>query len=197
MRSALVLCGGKSSRMGRDKASLPFDGEALVARVSRIAREVAPDVVWVARPGQALPPDTARVVRDAHEGLGPLSAMATGLGEVSGDLVFVTACDTPLLRPEVAARLFDLIGPHDACVPVVEGFVMTLCAVYRRTVVTEAERLVAARQLAVRGLLDRLDVTRVDAAVFRDIDPELESFVSCDTPAQFAAALQRVRPTRR
>jgi len=191
MRSALVLCGGESLRMGRDKATLPFAGEALVARVSRLVSQAVDEVVWVARPGQDLPATTATVVRDAEEGLGPLSALAAGLRAVSGDLVFVTACDTPLLRPAVAARLFDLAGAHDACVPVLGGVAMTLCAVYRRTVADEAERLVAARQLAVRGLLDRVNVKRVDAAAFRDIDPQLDSFLSCDTPAQVADALRR------
>lgn len=191
MRSALVFCGGESLRMGTDKATLLFHGETLVARMSRLASAAADEVVWVARPGQPLPPTTATVVRDAEEGLGPLSALATGLRAASGDLVFVTACDTPLLQPAVAARLFDLIGGYDACVPVRDGFTMTLCAVYRRTVAGEAGRLVAARQLAVRGLLDRLNVRRVDAAVFRDIDPQLDSFLSCDTPAQLADAARR------
>ncbi len=177
--------------MGQDKATRPFHGETLVARVSRLVSGAVDEVVWVARRGQDLPPTTATVVRDAEEGLGPLSALATGLRAVSGDLVFVTACDMPLLRPAVIARVFDLIGDHDACVPVVDGLTMTLCAVYRRTAVAEAERLVAARQLAVRGLLDRLNVKRVDAAVFRDIDPQLDSFLSCDTPAQLADAARR------
>ena len=190
MKSAIVLCGGQSVRMGRDKASLSFGHETLLTRVVRIVSSVAGDVVVVARKDQIVPAGFT-VVRDPVDGQGPLAGIVTGLHASRGDRVFVTACDMPLLRPAVIVRLFDLVGDADVCVPTVGGHTMTLCAVYRRAVLPYAEALLAAGQHSLRALIDRVDAKRIDAAAFRDIDPKLESVFSCDTPETYAEALRR------
>lgn len=196
MRSALVLCGGYSTRMGRDKAWLPVEGEPMLARVSRLVATVAPDVVWVARPGQVLPDPSPVVVRDPQEGLGPLAAVAAGLHVVKGDAAFVTSCDAPLIRPALVERLFDRLGAHDACVPIAGGFQMTLCAVYRRAAAGEADRLVAEGKRRLRDWLEALDVARVDAGELADVDPDLESFLGANTPGQYAEVIGRLAARR-
>jgi len=200
MNSGIVLCGGQSLRMGRDKASLPCGDETLLTRAIRLVGTIVDDVVVVAAKGQLVPDIDGRaknehpaivVVRDPVEAQGPLAGIVTGLHASRGDLVFVTACDMPLLRPPVIARLFDLIGDADACVPIVGEHAMTLCAVYRRAVLPYADALLAAGQRSVRGLIDRVDARTVDAAEFRDIDPQLDSFFSCDTPQAYQEVLRR------
>lgn len=193
-RSALVLCGGRSARMGRDKAWLPFGGEALLVRVTRIVSSVVPDVTWVARPGQDLPPRPpgVAVVRDPLDSQGPLAALAAALPQARGELVFVTGCDMPFLQPRLIERLFHLIGPEAACVPEVDGFPMTMCAVYRRSVAPTASALVAEGSLSLRDLLEAIVTRRIDAADLRDVDPALESFIGCDTPERYAAAVARL-----
>src|SRR5262245_55084723 len=118
--SAIVLCGGRGTRMGRDKAVLAFGSETMLARVVRLVREVADDVVLVAREGQPLP-GGFEAVRDPAEGLGPLAGIAVGLGAIRGEHAFVAACDMPLLRPALAQRLVELSQGVEACVPVVDG----------------------------------------------------------------------------
>lgn len=176
--------------MGRDKAELPFGDETLLTRTIRIVEAAVNDLVVVARADQLVPANTV-VVRDPVDDQGPLVAIVTGLHSSRGEFVFVTACDTPLLKPAVIVRLFDLIGDADVCVPVDGGHVMTLCAVYRRAILPYADALVAAGQRSVRALIDRVDAKRVDAAGFRDIDPGLDSFFSCDTPERYEAARRR------
>lgn len=201
MRSGLVLCGGQSSRMGRDKASLPFGDETLLTRAVRLVGSVVDDVVVVARKDQSVPDIERRhlgrhptivVVRDPVPAQGPLAGIVTGLHASRGDLVFVTACDMPLLQTTVIARLFDLIGDADVCVPVVGEDSMTMCAVYRRAVVPYAEALLAAGQTSVRALVERVNATKIDAAQLRDVDPQLDSFFSCDTPELYQEALRRL-----
>jgi molybdenum cofactor guanylyltransferase len=188
--SGIVLCGGFSRRMGRDKASLPFGGESLLARVMRIVRDVTPDVVAVAREGQFLP-DGIVAVRDAAEGLGPLAGMAAGLRAVRSDRAFVTACDLPLLRPPLIRRIFELSDGYDACVPVIEGWPMTLCAVYRTSLAELADRLVEEGDVGPRTMLALVRTRLVEADELRDADPGLDSFRDCNTPQRYAAALAR------
>jgi len=187
--SAIVLCGGRSSRMGRDKAALPFGPETLLERVVRLVSEAAGEVVLVAREGQALP-GGLEAVRDPAEGLGPLAGIAVGLAAVRGERAFVAACDMPLLRPALAVRLCELLGEHDACVPVIDGFPVPTCAVYARRVAGRASELVAARELRPRTLLAGLRVRYVPGDDLRDVDPRLESFLDCDTEAGYRAALR-------
>jgi len=176
--------------MGRDKLSLPFGGETMLARVLRTVRQVAPDVVLVAREGQALPATGLEAVRDPAEGLGPLAAIAVGLSSLHTDRAIVVACDMPLLRPAMLRRLLDLAEGRDACVPVLDGFAIPTCAVYRRELATLASELVAARQLSPAALLERVNARYVDAADLRDVDPALESFRDCNTPERYFEALR-------
>jgi molybdenum cofactor guanylyltransferase len=178
--------------MGQDKASLPFGGEILLARVIRIVREAADDVVVVAREGQILP-EGFEAVRDPAEGLGPLAGIAVGLRNITSDRAFVTGCDMPLLRSELIRRLVDLSNGYDAAVPVIDGYFMTTTAVYARSVVPAAEALIAKRELATRRLLDHVRVRTIEPAELRHVDPDLDSFRTCNTAADYADALRRLR----
>jgi molybdopterin-guanine dinucleotide biosynthesis protein A len=176
--------------MGRDKAFLPFGAETLLARVVRLVREAADEVVLVAREGQRLP-DGMDAVRDPAEGFGPLAGIAAGLAAITSERALVAAVDMPLLRPALALRLLELSQGFEACLPVVDGFPVPTCAVYAKSVAASAAELVAARQLRTSGLLERVKTRLVGVNELRDLDPELESFLDCDTPADYQAALRR------
>lgn len=175
--------------MGRDKLSLPFGHETMLARVLRAVRQVVTDIVLVAREGQPLPPGV-EAVRDPAEGLGPLAAIGVGLAALHADRALVVACDMPLVRPALLRRLIELSEGWDACVPVVGGFAVPTCAVYRPAIGTLTNELVAARQLKPASLLGRVRTRYVEADALRDVDPALESFRDCDTPDGYAEALR-------
>jgi len=188
--SAVVLCGGRSSRMGRDKAALPFGPETLLARVVRLVQTVADDVVVVGHTTQSLP-DGVRVVNDPVEGLGPLAGLATGLADVRGDRTLLLGCDMPLLAPALLHRLLALAGDADACVPLVDGVPMTTCAVYATRVLPVAQEQLAGGMRSLRALLEGVSVRWVTADELRDADQDLLSFWDCDTPERYETALTR------
>ena len=189
----IVLCGGRSSRMGRPKASLPIGGEPMLARVVRVAAEVAEFVVVVAAPGQKLPdlPAGLEVVRDPVEGNGPLQGIATGLTALAGraDAAVVTGCDTPFLLATFLARLVAFRGEAAACVPVVEGVPRPLPGVYAVGVLAEVRALLAAGRLRLGGLLERVPTRLVTPAELADTDPMLDSLRNVNTPDDYARAL--------
>lgn len=176
--------------MGRDKASLPFGDEILLGRVLRIVKQAADDVVVVAREGQELPAGF-EAVRDPAEGLGPLAGLMVGLRHVKAERAFLTACDVPFLRPALIGRLIDLSVGADAAVPVIDGYPMMTTAVYSRSVAPVVEALIAKRALRARNLLDHVRVRRIRPDELRDVDPDLESFRTCNTPESYADALRR------
>jgi molybdopterin-guanine dinucleotide biosynthesis protein A len=149
-------------------------------------REVATDVIVVGRRDQP-----SATVHDGVEDQGPLSGIAAGLAASTSDVNIVVACDMPLIKPAVLERLVATIGDHDACVAIVGGHASALCGVYRSRVATDAQALLDSGERRVMRLLDRVQTKRVDAALLRDSDPHLDTFVSVDTAYKYQWALAR------
>lgn len=186
--TAIILCGGRSSRMGQDKGSLAFGDETMLERIVRILRAVSNDVMVVARRNQRVPADVT-LVHDLVEDLGPLAGIAAGLAESRNDLNIVVACDLPLINPRVLERLASMIGDYDACVAVTDGYPSALCGIYRSRLASQARALLDSGERRVMRLLEQANTKRVDGAMLRDIDPDLNTFMSVDTPEKYAEAL--------
>ena len=189
MLTGIILCGGRSTRMGADKGSLAFGGETMLERITRILRGITNDLIIVGRRDQG-----AATVHDAIEDQGPLAGIAAGLNASTTDLNLVVACDMPLINPAVLRRLVAAIEDADVCVAVNDGHASALCGVYRARVAPTAQALFDSGERRVMRLLDQVQTKRVDAAVFRDIDPDLNTFKSCDTPDAYRSALRTLSP---
>ena len=193
--SAIVLCGGKSSRMGSSKAMLPFGEERMLQRVVRVVSSVVgkENVVVVAAPGQQLPSlaSEVTVAYDQQEGRGPLEGLAAGL-EALGDrasAAFATSCDVPLLTPQFVERMFELLGDHDIGVPQDGKFHHPLAACYRISVLKSIQGLLAADRLRPVFLFDEVKTRKVPVDELREVDPELASLTNLNTPEDYLAAL--------
>jgi molybdenum cofactor guanylyltransferase len=189
-RSAIVLCGGLSSRMGRPKALLPWRGRTLVEHVVATLRPLVDDVVVVTSHDLDVPPLDAAIVRDREPKLGPLSGLRDGLAAVRGDLAFATATDAPYLTPEFVRALFAF---GRAAAPEIDGFVQPLSAVYPRALAAVAGDLIAAGRMRLLHLLEAADFRRVRA----DELPEVESTRNLNTPEDYLAAVRRDDPAAR
>lgn len=192
-RGAIVLCGGRSSRMGLPKLGLPFGDETMLHRVARLLATVAGQVLVVAAPDQQVPPLPAGVLlaRDRRAGRGPLEGLAAGLAALPAEVAaaFVTSCDVPLLVPALVERMFDLLGEARIAVPRVEGFYQPLSGVYRRNVLPVVERLLAADRLRPLFLFDEVAVRVVAPTELTDVDPTLASLRNLNRPEDYLAAL--------
>ncbi|MFQ5587132.1 MAG: molybdenum cofactor guanylyltransferase, partial [Thermodesulfobacteriota bacterium] len=133
--SAIILTGGKSSRMGRPKALLLFDGEPLIVHMVRTLERLFAETIVVAAPEQALPPLPVMLVRDEVAYQGPVGGIHYGLRATSREIGFVTSCDVPFLNPPLISYLTRQISSYDVVVPYWQGRFQPLHAVYRRVVV--------------------------------------------------------------
>lgn len=193
-RGAIVLCGGRSTRMGRDKASLLFGTEPMLSRVLRLLDAVVDEIVVVARPRQALPPlrgNTTLVFDDVPD-LGPLGGIAPGLRALSCETAYVTACDVPFLRPAFVNHMFEALGQNDVAVPQAEGYVHALSAVYRKHVYPIAERLLREGWRRPVYLFEEVKTVKVAEADLRRVDPELLTLANLNTPEAYEEALARL-----
>ena len=199
---AVLLCGGKSTRMGRPKAWLPFAGEPLLARIVRRISQAASPIVVVAAPEQELPPLPASVhiVRDAISDRGPLQGLLAGLTALAphAAFAFVSSTDAPFLNPELVRRLETLRseGDHDIAVPRAQGHFHPLAAVYRtsvRTIVADLLDHDLRRPYFVfeRARTRFTDETELLAGpALRAADPHLWSLRNMNTPDDYRDALR-------
>ena len=188
-----MLCGGRSTRMGRPKAWLPAGGEPMLLRVVRVVAEAVGPVVVVAAPGQDVPelPAGVEVVRDGTGGNGPLQGLAAGLDALRGRAAaaLVTGCDYPFLTAAFLRRLCDLRGAADACLPVTEGVPRPLPGVYALGVLGVARELLAAREYRLGALAERVGARLAGSIDFAGVDPGLAALRDVNTPADYARAL--------
>jgi molybdenum cofactor guanylyltransferase len=189
----IVLCGGKSTRMGAPKATLPFGNELMVQRVVRLLGTVVSPVIVVAAQGQSLPPlpDTVAITRDEREARGPLEGIRAGLTALprSIDAAYITSCDVPLLVPAFVERMIDLIDGHDIAVMEIDGFPHPLSALYRRDTLPHVESLLAADRLRPVFLFDAVRTRRVQPEEMTPVDPELKTLRNLNTPEDYRTAL--------
>jgi molybdopterin-guanine dinucleotide biosynthesis protein A len=191
--AGIILCGGKSSRMGSPKALLAFGNETMLQRVVRLLGSVASPIVVVAAPDQSLPglPASIIVTRDEREGRGPLEGLRAGLKALPGtvDLAYVTSCDVPLLVPGFVEQMVELLGDHDIAVMEIDGFSHPLSAVYRRSTLPHVEALLDQDRLRPAFLFDTMRTRRVRPAEMLAVDPELLTLRNLNTPEDYLAAL--------
>ncbi|WP_437224408.1 molybdenum cofactor guanylyltransferase [Planctomicrobium sp. SH661] len=188
--AGIVLCGGRSRRMGRSKASLPFGNETALQRIVRTVRQVTAPVVVVGSTEMQQPalPEDVIFIRDADPFQGPLSGFMTGLKRLSGegDAVFLTGCDVPLLRPEViellAVRLTD-----DVDMAVVDDGerLQPLLAVYRASVLVSVEEMLRSEERSLQALLKRHQLRVVKQDELTVVDPELDCLRGMNTPEEY------------
>lgn len=198
----IILCGGRSSRMGRPKAWLPFAGELMLPRVVRLVSAVTHPVVVVAAREQEVPPLPAgvEIVRDEEEGRGPLQGLAAGLAALDGkaDAAYLSSCDVPLLRPEFARRVIELLenatdsrsGPCEVAVPRVAGFFHPLAAAYRLSVLPQVRELLAANRLRSVFLFDAVSTRVIEPHELASVDLDFHSLRNLNTPEEYAAAVR-------
>jgi len=185
--AGIVLCGGKSSRMGRDKAWLPWRGQPMVAHVVSILRATVEEVVVVASGAMDLPSVDARVVRDREPALGPLAGIREGLEQIDAKFAFVTGTDAPFLSP---AFVEALLSYGCAAAPEIDGHVQTLAAVYPREASERIGAMFAEGRARPLQLLEEFGYRRVSA----DELPDPQSVRGFNTPAEYLAAIRESEP---
>jgi molybdopterin-guanine dinucleotide biosynthesis protein A len=190
---AIVLCGGKSTRMGSPKALLPFGPETMLQRVVRLLADVVSPIVIVAAAEQPLPELRGQVIvaRDEQEGRGPLEGLRAGLTALPPhvDAAYVTSCDVPLLEPAFVRELLDLANGFDIAVVEIDGLPHPLSAVYRRAVLPHVEQLLAVNRLRPVFLFDSVKTRRVRGDEIT-ADPELRTLRNLNTRTDYERALR-------
>jgi molybdopterin-guanine dinucleotide biosynthesis protein A len=196
--AGVILVGGRSRRMGRDKALLPFpDGSALtfVERLSALLAELCKEVLLVARDETSgreysfvCQRQHVRVVYDRAADHGPLMGLYSGLHAASFSHALVLAVDLPFVRPSLLSWLSGFPLTDEILVPRLQGIPQVLLARYPRSLLPTIEACLRAGRRDPRALLAQTPVRFLEEEQLREIDPDLRSFVNVNTPEDFEQA---------
>ncbi len=189
--TAVILAGGKSSRMGQPKALLLFAGEPLIVHMVRRLGQSFSDIVVVAAPDQELPALPATIVRDDVAHQGPVGGIYYGLNAARREICFVTSCDAPFLNLRLIAYLMAQISDFDVVVPFTQDRYQPLHAVYRKQVAPLLRGQLERGELRPIFLYDKVRTRKITEAEMHPHDPESLSFLNMNTPEDYQAALAK------
>lgn len=186
----VVLAGGKSERMGTDKALLKYEGRTMIERAVEVLAKVFGNRVIVASgsAGRFVGLDLPRVIEDAAPGAGPMGGLLAALEGLRGAPVFLAACDMPRLDPVPICEQIREWGAQDAdaLVPVAAGRIQPLHAIYSPACAA------AARTLIESGRRRMQDLVRAVRTRFWTVPAEWEiAFENVNTPADWARISDR------
>jgi len=186
--SAYILAGGKSSRMGKDKAFLALGGLTLLDRALGVARAVAENVAIIG--------DAAKfavhgpVIEDVYRDRGPLGGIHAALSATSTELNLILGVDLPFVNADFLRFLLSLAKRCDAAVtvPSTDGRYEPLCAVYRREFVGVAEAALKSGRNKIDALYDSVSIRKVNADEIIAHGFSVDMFRNLNAPADWERA---------
>lgn len=189
--TALILCGGRSKRMGRPKAFLPFAGRTIIEHLIDTTREVFDEVFLVANEPDQYSHLTVDAVKDILPYRGPLGGILSGLLVSANPYGFVIACDMPLINRKLIRQM--AAQRHDADVVVLShaGGVEPLLGVYSKNCIKPLEESLFSGVLKVQDFLSGLK-----AKVYtpeQSGDNELPPYFNVNTPQDYSQVLMKVK----
>lgn len=189
--SGIVLAGGRSVRMGKDKMQLVWGRYTLLEQTVCRLQGITDDVLVVGGQEGACFLPGARKVQDRYKGRGPLGGIHAGLLEAKHAAVMVLSCDMPFATVELMAFLASKSEEFAAVVPRCEGRVEPLCAVYARSCLPVIEDLLQAGENQVRQVFGKVTTCYVEEAELQRFGDAKQLFFNLNTPQDWREALRR------
>lgn len=185
--SGVIQAGGKSTRMGRDKAFLEIGGKRLIDRLVDGLRQIFPEVIIVANTPDLYDYLGVRVVPDLIPGKGSLGGIYTATAVATHPWAFVMACDMPFFNSRLIRHLASLTEGWDAIVPYTDDW-EPLYALYAKACLSPMERLIHSGDLKISRFFPHVRVRRVDREELEPYDSQGLSLFNANTPEEFARA---------
>ncbi len=193
--TGIILAGGASRRMGRNKALISLAGQPLVSRVVEALQPLTSEILLVTNDPAAYRFLNLPMVPDEEPGQGPLMGLYSGLRAAPGDLALAIAVDMPFLSPDILGLLLSLASDVDVVIPRAFGRLHPLCAVYRRaTCLPAIETALRQGQRRLIAFHPLVKVRVVEEPLLREMSPDLRALMNVNTPEELARARALLRP---
>ena len=192
--TGVILAGGRSRRMGQNKALMRLRDEPLIVHVIRQMESVTDELLLITNEPDLYTSLQLPMYADILPEMGALGGLHTGLTYAANSAVICVGCDMPLLQPKFLSYLTRLLGDYDAVVPCVQtadrcaNVFQTLSAVYSKRCLPVIDTMLAVGELRVHALYDRIDARIIQPHEWQALDPQGLSFFNINTPEDFEKA---------
>lgn len=181
--SGIILSGGLNTRIfGQNKSFLTIGQETFLQRLIRKLKPLFSEMILVTRQPDLYPIPEIEVVSDIYPIRSSLTGIHAGLVRSKNQYAFITACDTPLLKPELVQIIIKYCNPDfDVVVPEKEGHFEPLCAIYSQKCLPLIEEALSKKKLKINKLFQKVPIKVVPQKILEEVDPKLESFFNVNT----------------
>ena len=179
--SAIVLAGGKSSRIGTDKALLRILCRLTVIQTVVGKLQTISDDVIVVTQGRKYPDLDVIWASDIYPGAGPLAGLHAGLLAAKYSHALVVACDMPFLNTQLLEFMVSLPRKYDILIPKLTTGVEPLHAIYARRCLSPIEKRLQEHRFQTLDLINDMNVRYLSEGIIRKLDPQLQSFCNVNT----------------
>jgi molybdopterin-guanine dinucleotide biosynthesis protein A len=187
--TAIILAGGKSSRIGVDKGLIKLDGRlTMVERIIANLAGLFDEMLIVTNDRSLYEGFPAEVVEDLVESKGPLGGIYSGLSASSSDLNFVVACDMPFISADLVRYIIGKPKAYDVVIPEIDGKLEALFARYSRRALPTISSHLHRDRLCVQDILEELPTLRIASHEIERFDPERLTFFNINYREDFRKA---------
>jgi molybdopterin-guanine dinucleotide biosynthesis protein A len=186
--TGVILAGGKSRRMGQDKAFLPFGTGMLVERVIEVLRQVTEDVILITNTPELYRRFGLPMFSDVIPEAGSLGGIYTGLVSAKTSYSLCLACDMPFVKPEFLRFLCEMAAEADVVIPQNAEDFQPLCAVYSQVCREPVRQKIDAGRLKITGFFDQVRVRVIAGELLSRYDPHDVMFFNANTPEEYEQA---------
>jgi molybdopterin-guanine dinucleotide biosynthesis protein A len=194
--TGIILAGGKSRRMRRNKAFLDAGGVPLFERVYSVFREIFSEIIIVVNNARLFERYEAHVQNDIISNKGALGGLYTGLFHSSSYHAFCSACDMPLLNPRLIKYLTDQRDGYDVIVPKTNDGLHPLHAIYSKNCLDPMKQLLDHGDLKITNFFSRVRVRYIEETEIRKFDPHMRSFVNVNTQEEMKMVRNILKESR-
>lgn len=184
--TGVILVGGKSRRMGQDKAFLPVEGMPVIERIIQTLQGCFKQLLLVGDRPERFAQYHLPVVPDSCPG-SSLGGLYTGLHTANTDRIFVISCDVPFPNPDLIQHICADIETYDAVIPATQGGLEPLFALYHKACLPAMQAALEAGNFRITALLQQLQIKTIAPEQLGQIDATGRSLLNINTPDEYAA----------
>jgi molybdopterin-guanine dinucleotide biosynthesis protein A len=192
--SGVILAGGRSSRMGRDKALMLYNDKTIIERTVQELQKAVDDVIIVVNDKLKYHLPDVSEIPDVYPDLGPLSGMHAGLLQARHQAAFIISCDMPLFSARLAEYLLERSPGYDVVVPRINNYWEPMCAVYSKACIDPIEKRLLSGSRKVMAFYADVRVLEIAQSEIEAIGRLEDLFYNMNTPEDYQSFLRRMAP---
>lgn len=176
--SSIILAGGKSKRMGTDKAFLKLNNKLLIDIAIELAEKVSDNII-ISGTDNRLENYKYPVLKDVIPEIGPVGGIYTCLSQAENDYSLVLSCDMPFVSMELVERIISKVNNEDIIVPFNNNYFEPLCALYHKRVLPIIKDMIANKNYKLHNLILN---SNYKALAFKELNCDANAFRNFNTP---------------